>query len=779
MTKAATMLDHALGYARAGMPIIPIHGVLDDDSSCTCGSVRCPAPGKHPRTKNGLKDATTDEKVISKWWSETRWPNASIGGVCGDFLCLDIDARSNGFASLERLIEAHAPLPDTAVAMTGEYDGTRGLHYWYRVPDDAPRPGTRAGVREGIDVRCAGGYAILPPSNHVSGVEYEWELGSLDDAVDAPEWVLDLAPEYVAGESTWTPDPNFRMSKQVKQFLSGDLEVTVGEQRDFLTAAARSILTTGRSVEITASLLWEGYDGTGGLENCEWEDDDPWTPDAVYALVSDIYAKPPTTPLEKDFSSDDFSFDDAGNAARLIASYKEGHMLYTPELDAWYVWDEEESHFIRDRGGRWLYHRWLAITDELARSAANVRSEGEAQSLIRHAKTSRMRPRIEAAVVLARMNVPGAESELNPDAYLLGVANGVVDLRTGELRDCTPEDLITRRSPIEYDPDARSRLFRDFLKQAVPDDDLRRYLQLVSGYSLTGSTKEHAFYYVYGRPASGKTTFLEALKNIMGSYAVTADTTTFLNESQRGPTDDLARLAGPRLVVTQEVAQGQRFGDGLVSKIVGGDTIVARFLYGRPFEFKPRFKLWIGANHLPRVVGSARSGMWRRVKVLPFDQPVEPKKRDPGLAERLREPEAARAILAWAVEGSVAAHAYHEKGEVIPEPGVVQQSVNSYKRESDHVNTFADEALERTDNPRHDRVPVGDLFKHYQRWCDKEGRDRRETQHALSRKLGDLDFKAKMAWLDDRSTRCWLGVKLSDLGSTSGVRIKGATKRKD
>jgi putative DNA primase/helicase len=778
MSTTETMCQHALSYARAGIPVIPIHGVLDN-GSCTCGAARCPAPGKHPRTKNGLRDATTDEDTIEKWFGPTRWPNANIGGVCGQYLCLDIDAKKDGFESLKRLIESNSPLPDTAVVATGRVDDERGRHYWYRVPDDHPQPGTRTAVRGGIDVRCAGGYAILPPSQHVSGVSYEWEIGTLEDVVDAPAWVLELTPEYVTGDSTWTPDPNFKMSKAVKQFLSGELEVPIGEQRDFLTAAARSILTTGRSVEVTASLLWEGYDGTGGLENCEWEDGDPWTPDHVYALVSDIYAKPPTTPLEKDFSSGEFTFDDAGNAERLIASFKPGHVFHVDELDQWHIWDDELGHFRHDRGGYWLHARWLEITQELARLASGARSEGEATALLRHARTSRMRPRIEATLNLAKQKAVTWESELDTDPYLFGVANGVVDLRTGELREATPGDLITRRSPVVYDPDAKSTLFDNFLRRVVPDGDLRHYLQVVTGYSMTASIQEHAFYYVYGRPASGKTTFLEALKHVMGSYAAAADTSTFFSETQRGPTEDLARLAGPRLVMTHEVDQGQRFSTALVSKIVGGDSIAARFLYGRTFEFHPRFKLWIGANHLPKVAGSTRSGIWRRVKVLPFDQPIEAKDRNPRLPLLLREDEAAQAILAWAVAGAVEAFEHHRKG-LIPEPKAVEQSVSSYKRDSDHVNAFAEECLTRTDNKKA-RVPVADVFKHYLRWCDAEGRDRRETQHALSRKLGDLDFKAKVAWVNEKAQRCWIGVALKDPPTGTGIRVKGAragTRRK-
>lgn len=495
----SSMLDAALKYARAGMPVIPLHGILDD-GACTCGVARCHSPGKHPRTKNGLKDATTDEATIEKWWADTRWPDASIGGVGGSYLCLDIDAKNDGHETLARLIKSNSKLPDTAVVETGEYDGERGLHYWYKVPEGVSAA-TRTNVRAGIDIRATGGYGVLPPSPHSSGVSYEWVSGSIEDAADCPEWVLELVPEYVEGDQKWTPDKSFRMSKAVKQFLSGEGTVDIGEQREFLTAAARSVLTTGRSVEMTASLLWEGNDGTGGINNCEWDEGDPWTPEDIYALVSDIYAKPPTSPMEKDFSEAEFTLDDAGNAERLVKSFPEDQVRYVPELDKWLIWDPERKRFVNEAED-YLKRRHLSIMAALEEEAINTRSEGEAKALYTWAKSSRMKPRIDAAVTLSHLHCTVYERELDKDPLLFGVANGVVDLRTGKLRDATTEDLLSKYSPAEYDPEAESEVFEAFLEQAVPDEDLRDFLQLAAGYSLTGSVEEHKFFYIYGRPAT-------------------------------------------------------------------------------------------------------------------------------------------------------------------------------------------------------------------------------------------------------------------------------------
>lgn len=767
MPQTLSMLDHALAYAKSGLPVIPLHGVMED-GSCTCGLARCPSPGKHPRTPQGLKEATTDAKQIKKWWSDRKWPNASIGGVGGSFLCLDIDAKNDGPATLERLIKANTNLPDTAVVQTGEYEGERGLHYWFVVPEGDHRPATRANVRAGVDIRCTGGYAVLPPSQHRSGVEYEWLSGSIDSAAECPEWVLDLVPEYVEGESNWTPDPNFRMSKQVKQFLTGDLEVDEGEQREFLVAAARSVLTTGRSVDLSTSLLYEGFDGSGGISNCAQREDEPWVLEDVYAIVSDIYRKPPTSPLEKDFSAEEYSFDDLGNADRLIGSFQPNEVMFCHDLGMWYIWNNTTKEFASDPGA-FMRIRHAEIALELAREAANARNEGEAKALYQWSKASRMSGKVHAAVDHAKDKVSVPESQLDKNPYAFACANGVVDLRSGDLREEEPSDLITRRSECNYLEDAVSDTFEDFMLQAVPDEDLRDFLQMACGYSLTGSIAEHKFFYIYGRPATGKSTFMSAFSQVMGTYGTVADTTSFVRASTRasgGPTEDLARLAGRRLVVTSEVEEGERMSAALVSQYTGGDEVAARFLHQRTFTFKPKFKLWIAANHRARVSGP-RSGIWRRMMVIPMDQVVEEGDRDPRLPSKLREQEAQDAILAWAVRGAIRWYGLLKEGKELIPPAAVKQEGEQYQKESDHLLQFVEDTILETENEK-DRVPKKDLYEYYLGWCEEEGRDRRVTSHVLSRRLGDMGYEHKMAQYKGRSQPCWYGLKIKGAVTING-----------
>jgi len=774
MPRTKTMLDHALGYAKAGLPVLPLHGILED-GSCTCDDANCKSPGKHPRTKTGLKEATTDARTIRKWWGKNRWPNASIGGVGGTFLCLDVDVKSGGVRSLQRLVQANAPLPATAVAETGEYEiegaFERGQHYWFKMPKDAPAVSSRANVRPGIDIRCHNGYAVLPPSPHVSGVDYEWMSGSIKEAEEVPEWVTELAPEVVEGDSTWEPDPNFKMSREVRDFLRGKHEVDPGEQRDFLTRAARSVLTTGKSVERAAELLWEGYDGNGGLCSCEWGED-PWFDSEVLSIVSDIYLKGPSSPMEKDFSPTDILETDKGNAKRLISSYEEGHVFYVPDWGKWYVWDDTAKRFYEDSGSRVRVKFADEVTKAMMVEAAERHSEDESKRLFSHAVRSQNKPRIDAAVVVAKDYVGVESADLNADPMLFGVANGVVDLRTGELLDPDPKYRITKRAYVEYEPDAQSNVWDEFLEQVVPDEDLREFLQRAFGYTLTGDVSEHKFFYLHGPPASGKSTLLEALAYLMGRYAESADPTTFMhnpNRSANGPSEDLARLANARMVVTHEIEKGSRWADGHLSRLTGGDTVTARFSYQPTFKFKPQFKLWFSANHKPRIP-STQSGLWRRILVVPMEVVIPQNERNPQLPRALRRPEVQSAILAWALEGVRAWREQHEAEHEMVVPEIVLDEIEAYRVEEDELSGFIADCVEKLEGtplpPPSMRVSTKAMFERYTEWArEVEGKKIPLPRNRFSQEMKARGFETRqMVFEGGQKLDGWEGVRLRKKG---------------
>lgn len=163
-------LRAALTYARRGWHVFPLHTPADEQG-CSCRKADCKDQGKHPRTLNGLKDATTNETQIRSWWE--MWPEANIGISCGPsgLVVVDVDPRHGGDESFRDLVEDHG---DEWLATVTAQTGGGGGHYLYLQPAEK-RVRNATGIFPGIDLRGDGGYIVAPPSRHISGGSYSWE----------------------------------------------------------------------------------------------------------------------------------------------------------------------------------------------------------------------------------------------------------------------------------------------------------------------------------------------------------------------------------------------------------------------------------------------------------------------------------------------------------------------------------------------------------------------------------------------------------------------------
>jgi putative DNA primase/helicase len=444
-----------------------------------------------------------------------------------------------------------------------------------------------------------------------------------------------------------------------------------------------------------------------------------------------------------------FMLSDYGNAERLV----EGHGLdlrYCHQLKKWFVWG----------GDRWREDATAEVTRRAKETVRAMYAEAavipdlrERESFVKFALRSEAEARIAAMIALAESErgIPVLQEELDADLFLLNCANGTLDLRTGRLREHRREDLITKSSPVIFDTGARSEMWEHFLRDATGgDEELEKFLQRAAGYSLTGDTREEVLFFIHGPQAAGKSTFMETIKAALGDYARTSDFEAFLSRRDAGgPRNDIARLAGARFVVSIEVDDGKRLAEGLVKALTGGDTVAARFLHRESFEFRPAFKLWLAANHSPRVRDDDEA-MWRRILRVPFVNTIPKEQRKPNIKAQLRDAATAGpAVLAWMLRGCLD---WQRNGLKIPQ--TVEEATQEYRESQDPLKDFLTDCCVLMPAAW---ASTAKLRAEYERWAKERGETHLLVGNAFTGRL-----KAHGCVPETRgNVRGWLGVGLA------------------
>lgn len=448
----------------------------------------------------------------------------------------------------------------------------------------------------------------------------------------------------------------------------------------------------------------------------------------------------------------EFELTDVGNARRLRTRHGQ-NLRYVPEWKRWLVWDG--TRWSSDNRAQGQVERWAVGTAEAIAydESKRARDADKQERLKKWSSSSQNRARVVAMMDSAKAG-PGmavSPSELDADPWLLPCANGTLELGpdgTPRLREHRREDMLTKLVPVDYDADATAPTWTAFLERVLPDPELRAFAQRVAGYTLTGSVREQKLFLLYGTGANGKSVFLDALGRVLGDYAATASSGTILNRRDGQHTEDLARLAGARLVTSIEVEAEKRMTEALVKSVTGGDAITARFMRGNSFEFVPQFKLWLAVNHLP-VVGSGDHGIWRRLVPVPFTVQIAEAEQNLNLTQELREE--AEGILAWAVRGT---KDYLERG--LDEPASVTEAALTYRETMDDMGRFLDEATEKDPEGF---VALSDLYAAAGMWWEAEGL-RLPPKPVFGRQLTERGVKDASPRVDGKRVRGRTGFRL-------------------
>ena len=340
-----------------------------------------------------------------------------------------------------------------------------------------------------------------------------------------------------------------------------------------------------------------------------------------------------------------------------------------------------------------------------AEAAAECNRSDSAKASIASAKT------VTAVERLARTDrrIAATVDQWDRDLWLLNTPKGVVDLRTGRIRQHCAEDHITKITTVA--PGGECPRFLAFLTRIMGEDvELITYLRRVLGYALTGLTREHALFFAYGTGANGKSVLLSTVSGLLGDYHKTVPIETFTaSNADRHPTD-LANLRGARLVTTTETEEGRSRAESRIKQVTGGDVIPARFMRQDFFEYRPAFKLVIAGNHKPSL-RSVDEAIRRRFHLIPFAVTIPPDERDAELTEKLKAEWPA--ILAWLIEGCL-----DWQRESVRPPQAVRKATEAYLSAEDSLATWIEDKCER----RADAWELSTtLFSSWNTWANAAG----------------------------------------------------------
>ena len=412
----------------------------------------------------------------------------------------------------------------------------------------------------------------------------------------------------------------------------------------------------------------------------------------------------------------------------------------------WYQWDGARWKLEETKlAFNWCREECRRAANEMnlpPNEAARLMRAGTAAAVERYAQSDR------AHAVISEV--------WDADPFLLGTPDGTVDLRTGVLRPARREDHITRLTKVGPDPAPSLGTWLGFLDDATKSDqELIRFLQQIAGYCLTGDTREHALFFIYGPGGNGKSVFLNTINGILAEYAETAVMDAFTASAHDKHSTDIAMLRGARMVSVSETEEGRAWAETRIKQLTGGDKVTARFMRQDNFTFTPTFKLVIVGNHKP-VLHNVDDAAKRRFNIIPFT--TKPPKPDKQLEQKLRAEWPA--ILAWMIEGCLD---WQRNGLIRPE--VVSQATAEYFEDQDTFGQWLDECCE---TGSHLFETTTRLFQAWKAFAERHG-DKPGSAKAFSANLTKRGFVADQQRVKGNKSRLYKGLSLRFDPDASGI----------
>lgn len=631
-----------------------------------------------------------------------------LGDVSG-LLDVDLDCA-------EAFMLARRILPEPYIRF---YRGTQdSAHYLYRCKDAGPRRAFTSSERDTlVELRGNGSQTMFPPSTHPSGDQLQIvQINEEADHFAYDELLRFVALLAVASEllRNWRHGIRHDLSLGFAglAFKQGVPEETVRVVLEAVCTAAEDNEQASRMNNISTTFQHTSdadIAGYGKIVDCVGEQTARSLSKSLAVFSGHSGGSVLSSRSNTSIDADDWVIADNNErltevgVSKALAQWMNGQAVYVADLKQWFLWNHQHWHADKTKGLHLLVAEFL----QQAKASASLHDE----DLVREVMAFETLAKINNIVQLAAPHRAVLVKEFDTDPYLLVTRSGWVNLRHGTPLEPDPSVLVSKSCGTHYDPDAKCPEFMKFLEGIFQGDrDLIAFAQRAVGYSLTGSIDEQCLFMLIGEGANGKSTFVDVLASLMGSYLTAAATSTVTAGGRQGVGDDIVDLMGHRFISVSETEDGQQLAEAKIKQMTGGDRLKGRPLFGQYIDVELIGKIWLATNNLPNISGQDH-GIWRRIMVLPFNRTFQPEEQDKSLKVKLLAE--LPGILNWAIEGCLE----WQRTGLCP-PDLVKEQVQLYRSSQDSVALFV-EARCKLDIEA--SSASSDLYESYVSWCKSRG----------------------------------------------------------
>lgn len=409
-----------------------------------------------------------------------------------------------------------------------------------------------------------------------------------------------------------------------------------------------------------------------------------------------------------------YPWNDIG-AGHIFADFYQDRLRYVPERKMWFYY--EDGIWNKDTGNLRAMKYCMELANLMYSFALEIRDEDKRKSYMKYAAKWQNHSNRVNILKDAQVHHPIHYGDFDADIYAFNCKNGTLHIDTGEFTEHRSTDLLTKISPVVYDPTAHSERFCTYIDEIMSGDTERaKFLQKILGYGLTGDTRHECMTILYGATTrNGKGTLCESVLKVLGEYGCTSRAETiamknYTNGSQ--PSEDVARLAGVRFVNISEPTKGMVLDAAKIKAMTGNDTLNARYLHENSFDFQPQFKIYVNTNYLP-VINDMTLFTSDRIIIIPFDRHFDEQTRDTSLKQKFAEAEVQSAILNWLLEGY---RLLLKEGLRLPKS--VKAATERYQHDSDKMVLFFEDNLVADDTAEE---LTSTVYARYKGWCKDNG----------------------------------------------------------